>query len=103
MSNYKIKNYTKQQAKKLGVTVKPSTNAKKKIDVFKKVKDKKTNKFFLKKIASVGAIGYKDYPTFLAEDGKEKADKRRAAYKKRHAKDRKVVGSPGYYADRLLW
>ena len=30
MSSYKIKNYTKQQAKKLGVTVKPSTNAKKK-------------------------------------------------------------------------
>lgn len=103
MSSYKIKNYTKQQAKKLGVTVKPSTNAKKKIDVFKKVKDKKTNKFFLKKISTIGDVKYKDYPTFLAEDGKEVAEKRRAAYKKRHAKDRMVVGSRGYYADRLLW
>ena len=32
---YSITNYTKEQAKKLGVSVKPSTNPKKKIDVFK--------------------------------------------------------------------
>ena len=89
---YKISKYTKDKAKKLGVSVKPSTNKKKKIDVFK---DKK-------KIASVGAIGYKDYPTYLKED-KKKADVRRKAYKKRHEKDRHKKGSNGYYADQLLW
>ena len=52
---YKIKTYTKNQAKKIGVTVKPSNTKGKKIDVFKKGI----------KVASVGAIGYKDYPTYL--------------------------------------
>ena len=33
--DYKIKNYTKVQANKLGVIVKPSTLKNKKIDVFK--------------------------------------------------------------------
>ena len=41
---YKILPYTKRQAKKLGVVVKPSTNKTKKIDVFKNNK----------KIATVG-------------------------------------------------
>jgi hypothetical protein len=51
--SYKITEYTKEQAKKLGVTVKPSTNKNKKIDVFKGGE----------KIASVGGAGYADYPT----------------------------------------
>ena len=51
---YRITDYTKQQAKKLGVEVKPSKTKGKKIDVFKKGK----------KVASVGAIGYKDFPTY---------------------------------------
>jgi len=89
---YKISKYTKDKAKKLGVVVKPSTNKKKKIDVFK---DKK-------KIASVGAINYKDYTIYLKED-KKKAEIRRKAYKKRHEKDRHKKGSNGYYADQLLW
>ena len=33
---YKIKTYTKNQAKKIGVIVKPSSSKGKKIDVFKK-------------------------------------------------------------------
>ncbi|MBM3201315.1 MAG: hypothetical protein FJZ56_02780 [Chlamydiae bacterium] len=91
---YQIKEYTKRQAKKLGVIVKPSTVQGKKIDVFNKKGEK---------VASVGAIGYKDYPTFIREKGKDYADARRALYKKRHEKDRKKRGSPGYYADKLLW
>ena len=51
---YRIKAYTKTQAKKLGVSVKPSKVKGKKIDVFKKGK----------KIACVGAIGYNDYPSY---------------------------------------
>lgn len=90
---YQITNYTKQQAKKLGVEVKQSSNPKKKIDVYKDGK----------KVASVGAVGYGDYPTFIATKGKQYADKRRALYKQRHSKDLSVVGSNGYYADKLLW
>lgn len=90
---YRIKQYTKNQAKKLGVVVKPSTRKGKKIDVFKNGK----------KVASVGAKGYNDYPTFIQKKGKKFADERRKAYKKRHAKNRKVRNSAGYYADKLLW
>jgi hypothetical protein len=95
---YKITNYTKAQAKKLGVSVRASSVKGKKIDV---IKDKK-------KVASVGAIGYNDFPTFkrLEERGivpKGTADKRRALYKTRHDKDRKAKGSRGYFADQLLW
>lgn len=90
---YRIKQYTKNQAKKLGVVVKPSTRKGKKIDVFKNGK----------KVASVGAKGYNDYHTFIQKKGKKFADERRKAYKKRHAKNRKVRNSAGYYADKLLW
>lgn len=91
--DYKITEYTRQQAKKIGVIVKPSTVKGKKIDVFDNEGDKLT---------SVGAKGYKDYPTFLKED-KEKANERRKAYKNRHEKDRHIKGSRGWYADKLLW
>ena len=71
---YTITDYTRKQAKKLKVIVKPSTNKKKKIDVFKKVRGK-DGKMELKKVASVGAIGYNDYPTFMKLKGKEYADR----------------------------
>lgn len=100
--SYTITTYTKNQAKKLGVIVKRSTNKKKKIDVFKKVKDK-DGKMVLKKLASVGAIGYNDYPTFIKTKGKEYADKRRKLYKIRHNKNRHNKGTPSYFADKLLW
>ena len=90
---YRIKPYSFRQAKKLGVTIKPSTLKGKKIDVFKKGK----------KVASVGAIGYNDYPTWTEKKGKKYADERRRLYKIRHAKDRKVRGTAGYYADKILW
>lgn len=91
---YRIKPYSYAQAKKLGVTIKPSTVSGKKIDVFNSKGEK---------LASIGAIGYKDYPTFMAEDGKVVAEQKRKLYKQRHEKDRNVRGSAGFYADKILW
>lgn len=90
---YIISQRTKEQAKKLGVTVKSSTNKGKKIDVFKNGD----------KVASVGAIRYKDFHIFLKEDGKDVANERKRLYKIRHDKDRHKVGTPSFYADQLLW
>ncbi len=90
---YSITNYTREQAKKLGVVVKPSSVKGKKIDIFKNGE----------KVASVGALGYSDYPTYIKTKGKKYADERRRLYKIRHTKDRSVKGSDGYYADKLLW
>ena len=90
---YKITEYTKKQAKKLNVDVKPSTKKNKKIDVFKGGH----------LIASVGALGYSDYPTYIENKGLAYANKRRALYKLRHDKDRNKINSNGFYADRLLW
>lgn len=95
---YKVKQYTKDKAKKLGVQVKPSKVKGKKIDVYKGDK----------KLASVGALGMNDYPTYKEKERKglvEKgtAEKRRKLYKQRHESDRHVKGSKGYFADKLLW
>jgi len=90
---YVITDYTKRQAKRLGVTIKPSSNPEKKLDVFKNGK----------KIGTCGARGYNDYPTFWKKFGKKVADHHRKLYKQRHEKDRHIVGSNGYYADKLLW
>lgn len=99
---YKISAYSKRKASGLGVIIKSSTRKGKKIDVFRKIKSK-DGKMVMKKLASIGALGMGDYPTFLRTKGKEFANKRRAAYKSRMAKNLKVVGSPGYYASRILW
>jgi hypothetical protein len=90
---YNILPYTYKKAKELGVDVYPSKNKKYKLDVFK------NNSFLF----SIGASGYKDYPTYIQEKGLYYANKRRELYKKRHQKDRTVIGSRGYYADKLLW
>jgi len=90
---YKITSYTKSKARKIGVEVKPSKIKGKKIDVFKGGK----------KVASVGAIGYDDYPTYIKKKGKKFAEERRKLYKKRHQKDRLKKNSNGWYADQLLW
>jgi len=90
---YSITNYTRKQAKKLGVSVKPSTNKTKKIDVYKNDK----------KIASVGAYGMNDYPTYMKKMGIKYAKTRRRLYKIRHDKDRKKKWSHGWLADKLLW
>jgi hypothetical protein len=90
---YTIQPYTKQQAKKIGVMVRPSTDPKKKVDVFKDDQ----------KVASIGAVGFSDYPHYLQDKGKAVADERRRLYHIRHKKDSSKKGSPGYYASRLLW
>jgi hypothetical protein len=90
---YRITDYTKKQAKRLGLVVKPSSVEGKKIDVYKGGV----------KVASVGALGYSDYPTYTKTMGKKYADERRRLYKIRHKKDRLKKGTNGWYADQLLW
>lgn len=91
---YKILLYTKRKAKQLNVIVLPSEKANKKIDVYD---------MYGNFLASIGDIHYLDYPYYLKYCGKKIADERRESYKKRHAKDRLIKGSAGYYADQLLW
>ena len=99
MSNYIITEYSKNQAQRLGVIIKPSSNPNKKIDVFDK-----TNKF----LHSIGDVKYMDYPNYLKAERlgkypKGTANRNQYLYKKRHQKDRIVKGSAGYYADQILW
>ena len=101
---YSITKYTYTKAKQLGVTVKHSTNKTKKIDVYKKIKGKGLrNENTLIKVASIGAAGMNDYPTYAKKNGLKYAKTRRRLYKIRHNKDRKTRGTPGWYADKLLW
>lgn len=90
---YKITDYSYKQAEKLGVQIKPSVQKSKKIDVFKGNK----------KIASIGATGYNDYPTFIETKGKNYAEQRRKLYKKRHKNDINIRNSPGFYANKIIW
>ena len=90
---YTITSYSRKQAKKIGVTIKKSKVKGKKIAIFKKGK----------KVADVGALGYKDFPTYTKTKGKVYANKRRKLYKIRHQKTRTKKGSRSYYADKILW
>ena len=90
---YHITAYSYKKAKELGVTIKHSTDKKKKIDVFKNGE----------LIARIGAIGYKDYPTFIQENGLEYANTRRALYRQRHQKDLNNKSGNGYWAYKILW
>ena len=96
--HYEIKQYSIDQAKKYGYTVQVSSNKKKKLDVYKNGV----------KIASIGDLRYKDYPTYLEErgltsEGLSFANVRRALYHNRHKKDIEIKGSPGYLSSILLW
>lgn len=95
---YKILPYSFRKAKDLGVEIKPSSNVLKKIDVYK----------YGKKLVSIGARGMNDYPTYLEKEKKGRypkgyAKKRKKLYKDRHEKDRHIIGTAGYYADKILW
>tara|TARA_Y100000114_G_C11763554_1_gene331508 strand:+ start:1869 stop:2165 length:297 start_codon:yes stop_codon:yes gene_type:complete len=90
---YKIKSRQRSQAKKLGVTIKPSKSKNKKIDVFKKGK----------KVATIGDSRYKDYATYRTNRGVKYADSRKRLYKARHQRTRLKKGSNSYYADKILW
>lgn len=96
---YEITQWSKNQAERLKVEIKPSTYKNKKIDVFDK--DGKL-------LATIGDTRYMDYGLYLAAERAGKfprgtANRNRYLYKKRHAKDLVVVGSPGYYANEILW
>ena len=93
MVHYEIKQYTFDQAKKHGYTVKLSSNRKKKLDVYKGNL----------KIASIGDREYKDYPTYIQERGLTFANVRRALYHNRHKKDIETKGSNGWLSSILLW
>ena len=90
---YNITKYTYRQSRKFGVTVKPSTNKTKKIDVYRRNK----------KIGSVGAYGMNDFPTFMKLRGEKFAKTRRRLYRMRHERDRHTKWSRGWLADKLLW
>lgn len=96
--SYKITDYTYSQAKKLGLEVKPSKAKGKKIAVYKNGK----------LLGNVGALGYKDYPTYLAAESKGlvpkgTAAKRRKSYKARHNNYRHNKYTNSWLADKLLW
>ena len=93
MSNYKITQYSYNIAKKYDLVIKPSTNVKKKIDVFR-------NDI---KIAQIGAIGYDDYPNYVIKYGVDIAEKRKILYKKRHGNDIHKKNSNGLFANLLLF
>jgi predicted Zn-dependent protease len=90
---YIITNYSYKKAKEHNVTIKPSQNKNKKIDVYKNGE----------LIASIGAIGYKDYPTYIKENGIEYANKRRQLYRQRHKNDLTNKNSNGFWANKILW
>jgi len=87
---YKILQQHYENAKKLGVEIKPSTLKNKKIDVFKNYK----------KIASIGDVRYKDYQYYILQKGLEYAKERRRLYNIRHKNDSNLNG---YYAKLILW
>jgi len=90
--SYRIKPGQIAAAKKLGVTIKPSTLKGKKIAVFNNGE----------KVADIGAIGYSDYWTYYEAD-KYIARSKRDLYQARHKGEQNKIGSPGYYAWYILW
>lgn len=95
---YKIKSGQRDAARRLGVVIRPSTTKGKKIDVYK-------HGF---KVASIGAQGYEDYWGYVQLEKKGSvapgtAETRRQLYKIRHAGECSAVGTPGYYACKILW
>ena len=78
----------RSRARRLGVEVRRSTRKHKKLDVL----DPKTGR----RKASIGDTRYED---FLQHGDPE----RRRRYKLRHQGNRHRRGSPGFYADRILW
>ena len=90
---YTITEHTLQRAKQMKVTVQLSKKKNKKIDVYKNGV----------KIASIGDSRYKDFPTYVIENGIEFANKRKRLYYIRHKKNIAKINSNGFYAAKLLW
>jgi len=83
----------KNNAKRIGVQIKPSGNQKKKLSVYKNGV----------KVADIGANGYLDYSIYIREFGINYANDRKRLYKLRHQNYRHIKGTPAYYADQILW
>lgn len=86
---YPIKPYHLEQARRLGVTIKPSTKKNYKLDVYKDGEY----------VTSIGDSRYKDYIIYREERGEAYADERRRLYKLRHKKE----GIRGRLASAILW
>ena len=84
---YKITNYSRERAQKLGVIIKPSTRKNKKLDVFNKEGE------------LMASIGDKRYTDFASTGDKEQRNR----FKLRFDKSRKNVGSNIWWSDQLLW
>lgn len=54
-------------------------------------------------ICSIGNINYNDYPTYILSHGLEYAKERRRLYRIRHAKEGFKIGTPSFYAMKILW
>jgi hypothetical protein len=90
---YLITSRQKRNAKRLGVKILLSNNKSKKLSVYKDGV----------KVADIGAIQYWDYDHYRNAYGIAYANERQRLYKLRHNKYRHKKGSPGYYADQILW
>ena len=90
---YIITDYTLQRAKQMKVTVQLSQQKNKKIDVLKNGV----------RIATIGDSRYKDFPTYVIENGIEFANNRKRLYYMRHKKNIEKINSNGFYAAKLLW
>lgn len=96
--SYPITKEIRERAKRIGVEVKHSRKAEKKLDAYKDGEY----------IVSFGAKGYKDYHLYKKEYGQSVANEKRKQYKARHEKDRNVKYrngklTAGYLADKILW
>jgi hypothetical protein len=89
---YSITERSKNIAKENNLVVKSSKDKKHKIDVFDKSKNF---------ITSIGALGYKDYPTYLKEQGKDYGDNRKKLYRIRHKND--LNTTRGKLSNLILW
>jgi len=78
---------------KLGVMIVPSSNLRKKLDVYRNGR----------KISEIGATGYLDYDGYIRRNGLDYANDRRRLYRARHWRDINRKGTAGYYANKLLW
>jgi hypothetical protein len=91
---YQIKPIHIAKAKALGVRIAPSTDRKKKLDIYD---------YHHNFICSIGDISFGDYETYKKSHGIDYASSRRALYKARHEATRHKLGSPSYYSWKILW
>jgi len=82
-----------KNAKALGVEIKSSKIKGKKLDVFKGDD----------KVATIGDLKYNDYRSYIKKDGLEYANERKRLYRIRHGSDMNKVGTPSYFANKILW